>query len=81
MASALMMIVFLGIIAALILRLSFGRHIMVSRANASENMRQLGLAVQSQAAACLEGTNFGGGACDLGAAAACMPASIEDGRG
>ena len=36
MVQALIMIVFLAIIATFVLHLAFGRHIMVSRANASD---------------------------------------------
>jgi hypothetical protein len=71
------MVMILAIVAATMLWLSFGRHVLLSRANESESDQQLALGIQSQVQACLDGTIYGKTDCSVpAAAAACFPANI-----
>ena len=73
----MVLVMILAIVAAGMLRLSFGRQVLLNRANESESYQQLAAGVQSQAQACLDGTTYGQTDCGMPAAAAvCFPASI-----
>jgi len=73
----MVLVMILALVATGMLWLSFGRHVILTRANASESDQQLALGVQSQVQACLDGTAYGSEDCSVPAAAkACFPATI-----
>jgi hypothetical protein len=73
----LVLVLILAIVSTGMLWVSFGRHILISRANEAESDQQLAAGAQSQVLACLDQTTFGSVDCRVPrAAAACFPASI-----
>ncbi|MCX5795198.1 MAG: hypothetical protein NTY77_06885 [Elusimicrobia bacterium] len=73
----MVLVMIMGIVASGMLWLSFGRHVLLSRANESESSQHLASGVQSLVQACLEGTTYGITDCRVPhAAAACFPSSI-----
>jgi hypothetical protein len=77
LVQTMVLVLILAIVATGMLWVSFGRHILISRANAAESDQQLAAGVQSQVQACLDGTTYGSVNCAIpAAAAACFPASI-----
>ena len=55
----MVLVIILAIVAAGMLWLSLGRHVIIGRANESESNQQLALGVQSQVQACFDGTTYG----------------------
>ena len=73
----MVLVMILAIVATGMLSLSFGRHVLLSRANESESDHQLAAGAQSLVQACLDGTNFGKTNCHVPhAATGCFPSSI-----
>lgn len=72
----MVLVMILAIVAAGMLWLSFGRHVLLSRANASESNQQLAAGVQSQVLACLDlnATTYGTSDCTV--PNACLVTSI-----
>jgi hypothetical protein len=66
LVQAMVLVMILAIVAAGMLWLSFGRHVLISRANAAESDQQLAAGVQSQVQACLDGTTYGSTDCSQG---------------
>jgi hypothetical protein len=68
----------MAFVAALMMKVMLGRQIMIHRANASDNSRQIASAAERLVAACLDGNNaFGSTNCTLPNLAACgVPSSI-----
>jgi hypothetical protein len=73
----MVMVMIMAIVATGMLWLSFGRHVLLSRANESESNEQLAAGAQSLVQACLDGTTYGSAGCSVPpAAVACFPSSI-----
>ena len=73
----MVLVMILALVATGMLWLSFGRHVILTRANVLESDQHLALGVQSQVQACLDGTAYGSADCSVPAAAkACFPATI-----
>ena len=77
LAQTMVLVVLMALVGTIFLRLTFGRHVAVTRANDSNVKRQLGLAVESRIYSCLETTTYNqpGGDCVI--PAACNPAAID----
>jgi hypothetical protein len=66
LVQAMVLVMILAIVAAGMLWLNFGRHVLISRANAAESDQQLAAAVQGQVMACLDGSTYGSADCSQG---------------
>jgi hypothetical protein len=78
LVQAMVLVMILAITATGMLWLSFGRRVLISRADESESSQQLASGAQSLAQACLDGTTYGRTDCSVPpAAAACFPSAIS----
>ena len=77
LAQAMVFTVIVAMIASFVIKLSFGRRVLLSRVNSSEAARQRVLGAESFVNTCLEDTAFGAADCLL--PAACRPPAL-DGR-
>lgn len=75
LAQAMIFTVIVALIASLIIKLSFGRKVLLNRVNSAEASRQRLLGAESYINSCVDGTTFGQSTCLL--PAACRPPAID----